>query len=189
MCMSYRVSCAAWRFWCIFECSICLYYVIGSVVFLLFFFFFQAEDGIRDVAVTGVQTCALPISSRPGGRIAIRGVGRSKAVLVCLGSAGGGGRVPPCGDADLAGRRAARAPPMNLYELTRGLSLRRRPAAVRNPSSAGSDRSAPIRIPSAGVADPVAFGPVPHRPGAAAAAACRAAALPRCPTPTGESRT
>src|SRR2546429_4292188 len=26
------------------------------------YFFFQAEDGIRDVAVTGVQTCALPIS-------------------------------------------------------------------------------------------------------------------------------
>src|SRR5207253_7629820 len=32
-----------------------------------FFFFFQAEDGIRDGHVTGVQTCALPISSRPGG--------------------------------------------------------------------------------------------------------------------------
>src|SRR2546422_8897083 len=30
----------------------------------IFFFFFQAEDGIRDVAVTGVQTCALPISCR-----------------------------------------------------------------------------------------------------------------------------
>src|SRR3989449_2974358 len=30
----------------------------------VFFFFFQAEDGIRDVAVTGVQTCALPISLR-----------------------------------------------------------------------------------------------------------------------------
>src|SRR2546422_8206528 len=29
-----------------------------------FHFFFQAEDGIRDVAVTGVQTCALPISNR-----------------------------------------------------------------------------------------------------------------------------
>src|SRR6266542_5486991 len=28
----------------------------------LFFFFFQAEDGIRDATVTGVQTCALPIS-------------------------------------------------------------------------------------------------------------------------------
>src|SRR3712207_7750713 len=33
-------------------------------------FFFQAEDGIRDIGVTGVQTCALPISSRgpPPGR-------------------------------------------------------------------------------------------------------------------------
>src|SRR2546421_6972981 len=28
-----------------------------------FFFFFQAEDGIRDLIVTGVQTCALPIST------------------------------------------------------------------------------------------------------------------------------
>src|SRR2546430_8916287 len=28
-----------------------------------FFFFFQAEDGIRDLTVTGVQTCALPIYS------------------------------------------------------------------------------------------------------------------------------
>src|SRR5258707_11303339 len=27
----------------------------------VFFFFFQAEDGIRDIGVTGVQTCALPI--------------------------------------------------------------------------------------------------------------------------------
>src|SRR6266496_5996201 len=33
-----------WRFW-----------------FYVFFFFFQAEDGIRDLYVTGVQTCALPI--------------------------------------------------------------------------------------------------------------------------------
>src|ERR1019366_4719255 len=31
----------------------------------LFSFFFQAEDGIRDWSVTGVQTCALPISRRP----------------------------------------------------------------------------------------------------------------------------
>src|SRR2546421_5854776 len=30
-------------------------------IFVLFFFFFQAEDGIRDLIVTGVQTCALPI--------------------------------------------------------------------------------------------------------------------------------
>src|SRR5436189_3764429 len=35
------------------------------IVFFLFFFFFffQAEDGIRDTSVTGVQTCALPIYS------------------------------------------------------------------------------------------------------------------------------
>src|SRR6266436_8302606 len=32
-----------------------------SKALFVFFFFFQAEDGIRDVAVTGVQTCALPI--------------------------------------------------------------------------------------------------------------------------------
>src|SRR5256885_10899700 len=40
-------------------------YVVGTV---LCFFFFQAEDGIRDYKVTGVQTCALPIS-------AVRGAG------------------------------------------------------------------------------------------------------------------
>src|SRR3982750_5024712 len=34
----------------------------------VFFFFFQAEDGIRDLIVTGVQTCALPISSGARGR-------------------------------------------------------------------------------------------------------------------------
>src|SRR5258707_1266461 len=32
------------------------------MVCVVFFFFFQAEDGIRDIGVTGVQTCALPIS-------------------------------------------------------------------------------------------------------------------------------
>src|SRR2546430_10041042 len=31
------------------------------VVLIMLFFFFQAEDGIRDLTVTGVQTCALPI--------------------------------------------------------------------------------------------------------------------------------
>src|SRR5699024_11266344 len=38
-----------------------LYYILYLLVFLLIFFFFQAEDGIRDRNVTGVQTCALPI--------------------------------------------------------------------------------------------------------------------------------
>src|SRR2546427_6384050 len=35
-------------------------------IYFLFFFFFQAEDGIRDLTVTGVQTCALPISQGRG---------------------------------------------------------------------------------------------------------------------------
>src|SRR3712207_7079935 len=33
---------------------------------MVFVFFFQAEDGIRDIGVTGVQTCALPISDVMG---------------------------------------------------------------------------------------------------------------------------
>src|SRR5438093_2208959 len=37
-----------------------LFYIF--LIFFFFFFFFQAEDGIRDWSVTGVQTCALPIS-------------------------------------------------------------------------------------------------------------------------------
>src|SRR5256885_3789084 len=35
--------------------------VLGNIVGCGIFFFFQAEDGIRDYKVTGVQTCALPI--------------------------------------------------------------------------------------------------------------------------------
>src|SRR5687768_17744177 len=50
-------------------------------------FFFQAEDGIRDVAVTGVQTCALPIYER-----------RRK---VCVYQAPAGG-APPAGPAHAA---------------------------------------------------------------------------------------
>src|SRR2546430_14017404 len=34
---------------------------MNGVRLFFFFFFFQAEDGIRDLTVTGVQTCALPI--------------------------------------------------------------------------------------------------------------------------------
>src|SRR2546429_2430529 len=39
--------------------------MLGALLIVVFFFF-QAEDGIRDVAVTGVQTCALPIFSATG---------------------------------------------------------------------------------------------------------------------------
>src|SRR5207249_6898861 len=46
LCMVYRV----------------LLLVVINMYCFVFFFFFQAEDGIRDRNVTGVQTCALPIS-------------------------------------------------------------------------------------------------------------------------------
>src|SRR5437660_9029993 len=68
------------------SCLLCLYCLSASlcmfvfhfvVIFFFFFyfffvFFFQAEDGIRDGHVTGVQTCALPIC-RAGGRSTTKG--------------------------------------------------------------------------------------------------------------------
>src|SRR5688572_31694897 len=41
--------------------NVLLYSSIAVLLAYCFFFFFQAEDGIRDLTVTGVQTCALPI--------------------------------------------------------------------------------------------------------------------------------
>src|SRR5689334_24616957 len=38
------------------------FFFLFLIFFFFFFFFFQAEDGIRDGTVTGVQTCAPPIS-------------------------------------------------------------------------------------------------------------------------------
>src|SRR5687767_15217655 len=43
-----------------------LFFFLHVFVFFFFFFFFQAEDGIRDKLVTGVQTCALPIYGAGG---------------------------------------------------------------------------------------------------------------------------
>src|SRR2546421_9034780 len=59
---------------------------------IVHFFFFQAEDGIRDLIVTGVQTCALPISTRVHAR---------------LGHARAAGSADRC---DLRGRRGRRDP-------------------------------------------------------------------------------
>src|SRR5437016_11029069 len=48
----------SWR-----PCLVSVTLVSLPSAFIVFFFFFQAEDGIRDWSVTGVQTCALPIST------------------------------------------------------------------------------------------------------------------------------
>src|SRR5690554_6965014 len=48
------------------EFYISLYsFFLQSPSIIIIFFFFQAEDGIRDADVTGVQTCALPIFLHP----------------------------------------------------------------------------------------------------------------------------
>src|SRR5207244_5056075 len=57
--------------------------------FFVYVFFFQAEDGIRDDLVTGVQTCALPISIMNKGRIIATGTpaeirGRLRATHVVI---------------------------------------------------------------------------------------------------------
>src|SRR5437763_10086956 len=57
----------------------------GCPMRCFFFFFFQAEDGIRDTSVTGVQTCALPIFARklclPPEKVGVRQ--HSGSSLVC----------------------------------------------------------------------------------------------------------
>src|SRR6266498_6120870 len=60
----------------------------------MFFFFFQAEDGIRDADVTGVQTCALPIFE---GEPVAAGRDRASYVEVTLDAFAGCGAdlVPP----------------------------------------------------------------------------------------------
>src|SRR2546422_6056687 len=56
----------------------------------MFFFFFQAEDGIRDVAVTGVQTCALPISDDEiVEKIRKNGISGDQGVIARVKQAGG----------------------------------------------------------------------------------------------------
>src|SRR6266436_6709554 len=66
-----------------------------SSPFLRIFFFFQAEDGIRDVAVTGVQTCALPICSWTGALLPRKKGLRSRKNQAGQGDeVDGGGRRP-----------------------------------------------------------------------------------------------
>src|SRR3989440_9377043 len=55
---------------------------------LLVIFFFQAEDGIRDLIVTGVQTCALPISFRHPARPRVAPALDDPARLVSVRSSG-----------------------------------------------------------------------------------------------------
>src|SRR3989449_6142179 len=88
---------------------------ISMVVLWSMVFFFQAEDGIRDVAVTGVQTCALPIS-----------VARRRRELSLV-----SGALQP----------GARRPGTD-HALVRGLYRYRRSQADRGPDAQRDDRAA-----------------------------------------------
>src|SRR5256885_9940455 len=77
------------------------------------FFFFQAEDGIRDYKVTGVQTCALPISRSRGREHGlaldrVRGLSARRAPrrVGHLGGRGDGALPQPGGPAVRGGRHA-----------------------------------------------------------------------------------
>src|SRR2546429_5532749 len=72
----------------------CVGTVVNDVLVVLFFFFFQAEDGIRDVAVTGVQTCALPISlaRATAGTAMATPMSAGAKIALSLGAAAGLGR-------------------------------------------------------------------------------------------------
>src|SRR5687767_15436697 len=71
---------------------------------MVFFFFFQAEDGIRDKLVTGVQTCALPICG--GNDVPRRAAGLGAGRARRGGPDGGEG----AGDGEGPARRRLRSP-------------------------------------------------------------------------------
>src|SRR5206468_7349865 len=85
-----------------------------------FFFFFQAEDGIRDLIVTGVQTCALPISFSD--------------------SAGGGGGMLPI-RAPSAFRRANTSPAAPSFALSSAVNR-----SICSSISRSTDRSEERRV-------------------------------------------
>src|SRR5690348_17716974 len=73
---------------------------------MILFFFFQAEDGIRDGRVTGVQTCALPICARLRGCPALRRDGRIAPAVRLVRRSDTRVRAPPRTAAGRTGQRA-----------------------------------------------------------------------------------
>src|SRR2546430_11239492 len=109
--------------------------MVGLSCGLLLIFFFQAEDGIRDLTVTGVQTCALPISLAGARRGADVGIDRRGGA-----ERPAAGARPPRGhrciiDAMKAGRRY---PLLVRFLASDRKSTRRTPVTVKSrmPSSA-----------------------------------------------------
>src|SRR3989454_1575209 len=83
--------------------------------YIFFFFFFQAEDGIRDYKVTGVQTCALPILCQ---RDVAR---RQREGTVCIGP-----RLPPAAQHETGAGSNPHAPDRTGVEVQRLVEMRER---------------------------------------------------------------
>src|SRR2546425_3929601 len=70
--------------------------MVGEVQMVMEVFFFQAEDGIRDKLVTGVQTCALPISFELSRGMRVGGVDSFFSSLIGLPSFRSIAGLTPC---------------------------------------------------------------------------------------------
>src|SRR6185369_17499511 len=79
--------------YCYFLPFFFFYFIFRPENGLSCFFFFQAEDGIRDSSVTGVQTCALPIShaERAGAAAGAGGAWRARRARGARGAGRTGG--------------------------------------------------------------------------------------------------
>src|SRR6266536_4174396 len=108
---------------------------------VLFFFFFQAEDGIRDPLVTGVQTCALPICQWPRVTLAGSALARStrRTTSSLAGTVREGPRQPKTRDeaGDPAAAAAGRPAPATAALARPGTGSRPRRPLARRPTSPG----------------------------------------------------
>src|SRR5260221_511246 len=112
------------------DCFMIRLLVIRWISYLLVFFFFQAEDGIRDHCVTGVQTCALPICRRSHPRLADRQGPGDEALgddgAVIRQDRGGHAECLPLHEGDGARRRLRAGPATEDAEAGAGRSEERR---------------------------------------------------------------
>src|SRR5712691_7262642 len=108
------------------------------MIYFYFFFFFQAEDGIRDLTVTGVQTCALPIwaskrcISTPACSTPIRSnTWRKKRAP----GASCSGRISPSRSAIRSPEKSSKARPSVKRKKKASLAKRRRPCSACGPTA------------------------------------------------------
>src|SRR5437667_4451546 len=137
------------------------FFVFVVDYFYFFFFFFQAEDGIRDRDVTGVQTCALPICSEPAyqSRDRLQGARGQR----------GAPRRPPLRSSLRPGRAAAPRRATALARVRAGAPARGGAGIRCDGRSGGLPRR---ETPSADVARPRSRGAGPVGPGADATGPC-----------------